>query len=319
MVRLFLTFLVLMTGTSARAAINEFENRLLTVKVFIDVPGMNLDFKSRETGRLIRWKPNTRANVGIGASLAGIIGGSVSAKGSLTQEDRLARGETDYQDWRFFLNYSWVQVLLNYQEYRGFYIENSGQIDSAYENSVNSIQARDMSLRNYSVNTTFVFSPSSFSLPAALDQTVRQEESGGSFLAGLAVNHNIFGNDTGLIPATVASEFGSDQNIRKGTFSTLTTKFGYGYSWIFGQKKWFLSGMLQLGAGWQNSKYSDANREYTTSRPAGKGDFITSFGYNGDDYFWGLSALADATSYETEHLTITSALYVLSLFVGTRF
>ncbi|HEX4923517.1 MAG TPA: DUF4421 family protein, partial [Bdellovibrionales bacterium] len=193
--RLVISFLIFWWGTHARATINEFPNDFLTVKVFIDAPGMNLDFQSRDTNRLIRWKPNTRANVGIGASLAGLVGGSVSAKGSLTQEDRIAKGETDYQDWRFFLNYSWVQILLNYQEYRGFYIENSSQIDSTYEDSPNKIQARDMSARNYSVNTTFVFSPSSFSLPAALDQTARQEESGGSFLAGLAGNHTIFGND----------------------------------------------------------------------------------------------------------------------------
>ncbi|HEX4925731.1 MAG TPA: DUF4421 family protein, partial [Bdellovibrionales bacterium] len=119
--------------------------------------------------------------------------------------------------------------------------------------------------------------------------------------------------------SNVASEFGTDQNIRRGTFSTLTTKIGYGYSWIFGQKKWFLSGVLMIGGGWQSSKYADANREYTTSHPAGKVDFVSSFGYNGDDFFWGLSALADATSYQTDHLTITTNLYVLSLFAGTRF
>ncbi|MEQ1875543.1 MAG: DUF4421 family protein, partial [Bdellovibrionia bacterium] len=135
-----------------------------TVKTFIEAPGMNLDFKGIASNRKVQWKPNTRGNVGLGVSVAGIIGGSVSAKGSLTREDRIARGDTNYQDWRFFLNYSWIQILLNYQEYYGFYIENSAEIDPTYANSPNKIQEPRMTARNYSVNSTYVWSPERFSL-----------------------------------------------------------------------------------------------------------------------------------------------------------
>ena len=311
----FLLILTCLARPAPAAGIREFKE-LLTVKTFIEVPGANLDFKSVSNDRIVKWKPNVRGNVGVGVSLAGIIGGSVSAKGPLSEEDRIARGDTRYQDWRFFLTYSWIQIQLNYQEYNGFYIENSKEVDPSYENNPNSIQEPAMSARNYSINSTFVWSPQDFSLPAALDQTVRQETSGGSFLLGAAVNHNIFNNDNLLIPATVRPEFGIDQNIMKGAFTTFSVKAGYGYSYIYGDRKWFLSGVLLLGGGWQNSKYADPTQEFTSDRAVGKGDLTISWGYSGDRYFSGLTLLADATTYETRSLLISSNLYLLSLFFG---
>jgi hypothetical protein len=299
--------------------INHFENKNFTLKFFIDGPGLNLDFNSKLTNRLVRWKPNLRANIGLGISLRDYIGISGSLKASMSETELHEKGSTDYQDWRFFYNFRRVQILLNYQEYRGFYIENSGQIDSSYMNSSMTIQEPAMSARNYSANMTYIFSPDEFSLQASLDQTARQEASGGSYLVGVAANHTIFNNDNLLIPANVQGEFGTDKAITSGTFTTLSFKAGYGYTWVVPWKKLFMSGVLMVGAGFQNSRYSDPKKQYTTTRPVGKGDITVSAGYNGDKNFTGVSIIGDSTSYDTEAIKITSTLYLISFYVGTRF
>jgi hypothetical protein len=319
--RIYFFIVSFLFGAAVRADnTNTFPEQDFTAKIFVDIPGYELNFKTITSTipKEVRWRPNTRANLGVGVSLKGWFGVSVAAKSAMTQEDRFNKGETEYQDWRFFLNYTRIQLFLNYQEYRGFFIDNSGEIDQSYVGSPSKIQEPSMTARNYSANMSYVMSPDRFSIQAAMDQTSRQEKSGGSWLVGAAINVTVFNNDNSLIPTSVRGYYGVDQNIKTGTFTNLTVKGGYGYNFIIAQKYW-VGGVLAIGAGSQKSRYSDGTTEKFSTNISGKGDLNITGGYNGDQFFTGFSLLADTNTYKTESLEISTNLYVLSLFAGTRF
>lgn len=296
---------------------DEFNRTFLALKLFTDTPGYDIAFKSVEDGKTLKYRPNVNQTWGLRLALRDWVSVGYGFKIDQQDEEKIKKGHTDYQDWRFDFNFRHFSVGLNYQEYNGFYIDNSSSADPAWTSSLPQIQFPDMRLHTGSVNFTYVWSPEDFSLIAASDQLVRQRQSGGSFLMGMSVSDTEFVNKGAIIPAPVRSEYGVDQNIEAGRFLVVTAKAGYGYTLVIGQNG-FLSGTIQVGGGQQRRIYRDATTERSSWHVATKTDAMVSTGYNGDRFFGGIKAMGDATIYRTESIEISSGLWSLSLFIGGR-
>ncbi|MCC6277802.1 MAG: DUF4421 family protein [Oligoflexia bacterium] len=304
--------------TAAHAgSINHFSNKFITIRGYAEFPSYQLELKSQQTGKIVKWQPNLRSITGVDFSIHGLFGAGIGFQGPEAAETRESKGITDYIDYRFSFAFRRFHMALNYQQYKGFFIENSAEIDPTVQEP-NHIKERNMTSGNASANLTFISNPESFSYMAALDQNARQESSGGSWLLGLSATDTHFSNDNFMIPAAVRNEFGNDSRIKVGHFYSLEAKGGYGYTVAWTQK-WFTSAAVNLGLGGLWRVYSDDQTEYKSTGSSGKADALASFGFNGDDFLMTVVVTGDITTFTTRSIDIPRHLWSAKLLIGAHF
>lgn len=310
--------IALLFGFSAQASVDRFSGKTFVTKLFAEVPGYDLQFKSQIHSKNLKFQPHVAGVTGVSVSLLGLFGVGYGFRNPIKEEDLNKKGKTDYEDWRFSFAYDEFNLDLNYQSYEGFYLENSETVDPSWSSGQDFLQYPDMKLENISLNFTYVWSPDDFSLAAPLDHTVRQNKSGGSFLLGAAVNQTRFSNSEGLFPDAVAAQYGDDQNLTEVRFLALTAKAGYGYTFIWSEN-WYASLAALLGGGVHLGKFNTPTTSYDKQDSSYKADALISIGYNGDSFLSGLTATADSTSFKTDSTEISSNIWKLRLFLGARF
>ncbi len=310
-----LMILLSLSATRAYAGMHKFNNKTLHTKLGIDMPGYDLIFKGEN--REIKFNPNVKALYSVGLSLQDFLGVNWGFRATQNEKERLQRGDTDYEDWRINLAFRQFHLFLYYSQYTGFYIEDSKEIDGSWTDAQPYIQAPDLSARAAGANFTWVVSPENFSLIAAMDQTERQEKSGGSLLLGAAVTETVFKDSDAIIPASVQVSYGDDQTLTEGRFLSFTAKVGYGYTLVFAEK-YFGSLAIQAGGGTQRMSLKGAGFDRTEWSHAAKVDALLSIGWNGDNFYTGTTVTGDGTTFDTGPMEITTTLYALKLYFGFR-
>ncbi len=299
----------------ATAQINKFPGVDWTPKLFVEVPGYVYRIQSLlNADDEIALQPNTRSLVGFYLNYRDTFGVRLSFR--IPEEGEEIRGPTQYEDWRFSFAYDSFHLVLNFMEYRGFYIENSSQLGLSSAGEYYFVP--DLKVRNVSANLTYIVSPTQFSLMAALDQTARQEISGGSFLWGLVYSEVLWDHPQFIIPLPLQPRFGEDAELRSGHFRTLSFKGGYGHTFVHENRKWFLSLAGMFGIGVQSRSYQVGAEKFAPWREAYKVDIAISGGYAGERYFSGILAVADDTVFRLNSLSVGSNVYAVQLFVGMR-
>jgi hypothetical protein len=306
---------ILLAYSPVHAGMHKFSNKALHTKLGIDVPGYDLTFKGED--REIKFNPNVRALYSVGVSLQDFLGVNWGFRASQTEKEELKKGETDYDDWRINLAFHQFHLFLNYSQFKGFYIEDSHEVDNTWTSDLPYVQAPNLSSRTAGANFTWVVSPENYSLIAAMDQTERQEKSGGSFLLGAAATETVFRDSDEIIPASVQSAYGRDATLTEGRFMALSAKGGYGYTLVFNDK-YFASLAVQIGYGTQRMSLKGTNFDRTAWAQATKVDGLLSLGWNGDDYYSGISVSGDGTTFDTGPIDITTTLYAIKLYFGFR-
>ncbi len=299
----------------ATAGMHEFNGENVHIKLGIDIPGYDLLFKGQN--REIKYNPNADTLFSVGVSLQDFLGITWGFRNTQQEKDKIQKGKTDYEDWRLNLAFKQFHVKFNYAKFKGFYIQDSSEVDPTWSEGEPFYQKADLVSQNIGVNFTWIFSPGDFSLVAAYDQTERQEKSGGSFLAGAAVSETLFEDESQIIPANVQPAFGTHQRITEGRFQSFTVKGGYGYTFVLA-KKYFAALSGQFGFGRQYMKIKGTDFADSTWAPAKKGDLILSLGYNGDDYYAGVFASGDQTDYKTGEMEIAINQWMARLYFGFR-
>ncbi len=298
-----------------RSEINRFPGVDWTPKIFVEVPGYVYRVQAlSDLETELAFQPNTRSLLGFYINYRDVFGVRFSFR--IPQEDEEIRGPTTYEDWRFSFAYDSFHLQLNLMEYRGFYIENSGDLGLTSQGQY--YFASDLKIRQASSNLTYILSPEKFSLMSALDQTVRQEFSGGSYLLGLVYAETLWDHPQFIIPVPLHNLFGEDAELRAGLFRTLSFKAGYGYSFVHPQRKWFLSLSGMFGLGVQQRTYQVGQQMLSEWREAYKIDVFLSGGYAGERYFTGFLAVADDTHSRLNSVGVSTNVYALQLFAGLR-
>jgi hypothetical protein len=312
-------FLLITFSLNAQASVRGFGDGTISVKPFVDNPSYKVQIlpKVDTNGRKQVMRPHIHQQVGVDLSTS-IIGIGFATRVPTPEDQKLLKGETDYQDYRFSLAFPSLFISLNAQRYVGFFIENSSSIDPTTGGSNPYIRLPNLELTNASLGATYTFSPETFSLKAAWDQTVRQTESGGSWLAGGYVGDTRFTDTQPIITSQIRSDFGSEQNIREGRFTSVILRGGYGHTFVLAQK-WFLSltGLIGYGPTFGKTFDGTLNREISTTGV--HGDALISLGFNGDNFFAGFFASGGTVSYQTESLNISTEVALGRLYLGMRF
>jgi hypothetical protein len=314
---LLVSAVVFAAAQRASAEAQRFDGKVVTVKPWLSSAAYGYTLRSIETKSELKWAPNTRAATGIDFYFHGFFGFGVGGLSELKSEDRLLKGDTTYSDYRFSFAFRSFQIIANYQQFHGFYLENTEFVNPSRLPSDPYYQQPDMTSQNASVLFTWIMDPSKYSLEAATDQSVRQNSSGGSWLVGGSVAQARFNNTTALVPTAVAGQFGADSGVTSADFTSVTVRGGYGHTFCWGTH-WFgtLQGMLGLGT--QVARYYDTTN-HDDSQVIAKSDFLISTGYNGDQFLGGLMIDLDITNYRTRSLEIPVTLGTIKLYAGTRF
>ena len=155
-----------------------------------------------------------------------------------------------------------------------------------------------------------------FSLRAAFKQKNRQRKSRGSFLIGGILNRNVITADTLALPLDDAPDLTVDrlQQYKIGIVG------GYGYTWVFAPR-WYLTPVVVVGPELRFVDYdvigSNRTRERVRVSPRIRGRFAV--GYNGDRWYYALTAVYLPSREVSESLTIRLAGTAVRLRVGRRF
>lgn len=300
-------------------AMNRFEQSAVTIKPFAETATYGYVLKPIDGGgQEVDWNPNTVGTTGIEIFLNGLIGFGIAGRGVMSNTDQVDKGNTNYEDWRFSLAYPSFLIQVDYQQFQGFYVNNTATVDPTIAGATPKIQAPNMSLQNFAVDFTWIMKPESYSIEAALDQTVRQEESGGSWLLSAHASETDLTNDSSIVPAQVRSQYGIDQNVNSAHFHSVLFGGGYGYTIVL-WKKLFATIQGTLGLGPQWTDYSDGVRSKQFGQGMSEANGLIAVGYNGDTYFTSAHLIANSTNFRTESLSVTSNLFAFRLAVGARF
>lgn len=293
-------------------------SRRLLLKPFIEIPGQSLEFtNSIDKSAKVRWTPNYRAKTGISISYAGIGGFSVSGMSELAKESAELKGVSRITDYRFRFPWRHFMLSLAYQKNQGFYIDNTGAIDTSLVGQY--IKNPDMLMETKSLLAIFVANPE-FSLSAFLDHSERQTRSGGSWLIVGKVAEASFRDPTqnfGLIPTAIRSRFQPESLVHEGQFRSMGIGGGYGHTLAFG-KIGYATAMGLLGPAAQSGKLSDATQDFTSSSTGALLNVDLGIGANGEIHVFGLHLSAEASIYKTAATEVSTTLTSLSLFYGYR-
>lgn len=317
LLRKLITFSALLCPIGASAH-QRFEDKILTVKGYAETAGFGYNLKNPDSGAETKWLPNVRASTGIDIYIHGWFGFAIGGKGPLTTEDRVRKGDTAYDDYRLSLAYRRFYASLVYQKHTGFYIENTTTIDPTRDPNGPLIQDAQMTTENIAASFIWIFNHEEYSLEAAMDQSVRQDKSGGSWLAGLSAASERIRSPNGLVPVLVRSQYGSDATITKGDFQTLVARGGYGYT-VTPYSNWFLSGYFLIGAGTEFGNYDVSGYGRYEVRPVSRAEIMASLGYNGDQFLSGIYLNIDNSTFKTASLEFSSSVTTIRFYVGTRF
>lgn len=309
---------LIFSSTFSWAEIDRLENKKFHLKVASKPIGYEMYINNRGNSKdPIKYVPNLDAQLSVGFNFEGFIGLSWGFRAKDPIEERLKKGETDYQDWRFSIPSEKYRVTAYFVKYKGFYIENSQDVDSSWNPS--GPYVRDEKLYNQSTggSLTWIHQPENFSLVAMLDQNDRQLKSGGSWLYGVSMNETFFKSDDPIIPAQVQARYGEDALFEFSRFRSLILHAGYGYTYV-PFESFTLSGAGQVGQGPQEMLIEGDGFARKRLQLATVADIQLNAGYNGPDWFTGLTIQAHQIVNKARSIQISSNMTEVQLYLGVH-
>ncbi|MBI2519799.1 MAG: DUF4421 family protein [Bdellovibrio sp.] len=272
-----------------------------------------------ESAKLQTYEPNVTNFSGI---VVGHKGFSMTFGGTVPPSDAAIRekGETDYRDYQFQFYFNHIGIDLFYQTFEGFYRSSAEESEkSVLSDGTKAFpQLADMQMKKYGANLWYVFSPQKYSITAAFNQTSRQTQTGGSWIAMMSANDiNISNKGAPILPESQRAEFGVNGNINGARLKSLGGLLGAGYTFASGG--WYLSLQGLGGLAAQQFKGNGLQNTATQNVVSKLYNVRGSLGYNGQTFFIGFMWLTDQVTTEVDGLEIEPASMRAEVFLGARF
>ncbi len=284
---------------------------ILSPVLFADIK----DNKETGAGTPVKYGPNSNSRTALTLFYSHFaLTGSVS--NPLTEEDKENKGPSKVDDYQFRFYYKYGTWDFFYQNYQGYYIENSGQVDPAFS-GVKKIQRPDIKTSHTGVQYFYIPNAEHYSLGGTFDQNIRQIESGGSiYFSGYVGAHSVKA-DSPLVPANLASGYGSFANFKEGHFQNIRAGIGYGHTFVI--YKFYLGFVFGISHGLQHQKFDLISEKFDRWVAATGANLKAGLGYNGEKFYSGFQYVMDNTSigFNEYSIGLTSGEY--RIFTGTRF
>jgi hypothetical protein len=284
--------------TTDESSIENFD-KFMTIRTFLQNSAVNLTIKHYDkTGDnakysdQIKYRPNQPANLGFGVSWKG-YGLSYKFGLGLSDSQKENYGKTTFHDWQFYYYSRKFGVDFIFQQYHGFSLVNPSHY--GYVTGEAETKRTDLKVALIGLNVFYVFSDH-YSMASSFNQSERMKTSGGSFL--IMVSTTLFNAkaDHSLIPPSEAAAYGDDASFSGGSYSSLGIAPGAAYTLVF--RNFYLTPALFIGTGFMNKQHASRSRFENKTESYIKLNLRASAGYNGNDFFCGLTFSNDITNSE---------------------
>jgi hypothetical protein len=298
--------------------IKDFPNKFY-IKPILTVRNLNLEFiDANKNADKITYLPSSSNYFGLGLYLFQ-IGVELSFK--LPQDDvkKPAEkfGKTKAIDFQSNIYTKRWGADIAYQRYSGLYLDNPGSHLDNFQPGDNFPQRPDLTLRNFQLNTFYIFNHKKFSYRSAYNQADRQLKSAGSMLLGMFFSAYKYTSDSTLIPERDQAAYPNNENIRQGRIATIALFPGYTYTLTY--HKFYLNTSLSIGPAhlWTKYNVDDFEKEDISIRPIY--NIRAALGYNSDKFFGGITLVNQFVSAKIDNLEVNGAFGNVKIFLGLRF
>jgi hypothetical protein len=279
---------------------------------------LNLGFKpaDKDDAANVNYLPSpyTKSFVALGYRNLGLY---LSVKNPSRADDKNKYGNSESTDFQLsFFGRRWTQAYF-YQIYKGYYIENSAQINPVLAPET-FLQRDDLKTIHYGGSFIYNFQPENYSIGASYAQSGRQIESGGAWLAMAGIhNHSLRGNSQ-FIPTQVSAKYGELSSLESEDIMQASIAGGGGYNWSFWQGG-YVAFQALIGVGSAYEHFETADAYYDRWAPGYVANAMVSFGYNGKDNYLVITSASDTSTYNLNTLSIELNSTQYSLHYGHRF
>lgn len=269
--------------------------RFYLSRKFTNVRLIDLDEKVH-----LDYEPNSTLNLGVGATYRCFTLNLAYGFGFLNYDE--GKGKTRYLDLQTHLYKRKFALDVFAQFYRGFFLENTYDINPTFE----SYYLRpDVRISLVGGSYFKVFNSEKFSYAASMLQNEYQKKSAGSFLLGgkaVALSTN---SDSAFVPNWLdSSSFSAFRGVNHLSSLQVGPAVGYAHTFVMWQHFFVtLSLELNLTVGPTDYRNSEGQRiQQWQLNPAA--DIRLALGYNSEETFVGISFLEDQTTSKSMDETI---------------
>jgi hypothetical protein len=257
----------------------------ITKRNEFDVENVSFDSNSQNTSTLT-FKPNDPLSIGVGFTYKwlGINLAFNVPSGAKSEE---LYGKTKRFDLGTHIYGRKLIVDLTFQWYRGYYLSNPQGIIPGWEQGDPYPSRNDVRVSTYGTAAFYVFKNQKFSYRAAFTYNERQKKSAGSAIVGAGISGYFIRSDSSIINKEYLLSMGSE-GFNKVNIGNYYAVGGYAHTFVI--KYFYLSLTLGVGLGVNSSKvfFEDSGKTHHSGASL-VSLFRTSFGYNNDRFYVGLS------------------------------
>lgn len=259
----------------------------------------------------ITYMPNIRLSGGLGLYYKGF--GAAYTNKIVNISDTGKRGVTKFTDLRLNEYYRKFGADFIYMDYKGFYLTEAGK--HGYSSGQPETKRSDMHLKTVSVSGYYIFSDD-FSMRAAFMQNEKQNEWDWTVIAVLSTVYQSLKSGYSLIPPENEPAFGSNAGMEDGVFRGAAAGAGFGLTVPY--KEYLFTVMSYFGSGYMLREYKTSNGMKSDNDAFYRINAKSSIGYNGDDYFYGLSFIFDSIA-NYSGIRLLANTYTAEIYSGFHF
>jgi hypothetical protein len=261
----------------------------LTVKPYLDYKVNQFVMDDDITGGEANYGTSQVPRIGFGASYKWMS--FLVAVSPLLKLDKDRKGATKQMDIQWNVYLKALSIDLRYQQYHGYYLENSTDILNWNMDKYNYYKREDLMTNSIGANIRYNFNHKTFSQKALFSQTEKQLKSAGTFTIGVRWNVLTIKADSALIPTKLEKGF-INFDINNSTIYDQGIGLGYSYSYV--HNNWFanLSAMPFLLYQIFNYDAPD-NRTHALMSPQFILQLRGALGYNSNKNYCGITFVSD--------------------------
>lgn len=289
----------------------------LAVKLGAGVPSLDMQFEEPATGapKLI-YKPNVKSKLLTTLSYGAFsLTAGISNKQADLNSDLY--GETAAEDFQFrFYGARWTPEFF-YQHYRGYYLDNTKEVDPTFTTASKRYLRSDISLLHYGANLIYNFSPNTYTPAGTFSLNAVQTKSGGAWLGLLSYDSNDLRGDSPLVPTQVQNQYGDFAKVYRVKVDSVSAGFGGAYTFVY--RRFFLGGLLGLSWAANQTRLEGENGTETLNRGSVKINMKAGAGYNGKQFHSGITYSVDNVNANAGNTRIAMNASELQFYLGWRF
>ena len=259
----------------------------------------------------ISYMPNIRLSGGVGLYYKGFGASYINKITNISDTDK--RGATKFTDIRLSEYYRKFGADFIYMDYKGFYLTDAGE--HGYSTGQPETKRSDMQLKIVSISGYYIFSDD-FSMRAAFMQNERQNEWDWTIIAVLSTVYQSLKSDYSLIPPENESAFGSNAGMEDGVFKGYAAGAGFGLTVPY--RDYLFTVVSYFGSGYMLREYKTYEGMKSDNDAFYRINAKSSIGYNGDDYFYGLSFIFDSIA-NYSGIRLLANTYTVEIYSGFHF